>query len=186
MSSDGRIITKLLGLSGSIRRESFNTAILLSMAGRLRGDVTLSLHPLNEVPAYNQDCDGDLTPAVVRELRRAVGAAHGLVVCSPEYNYGMSGLLKNAIDWISRPAMKSTLKGKPVLIMSCSPSSTGGARAHAQMREALSACLARVVARPQVAIASAKGKIHNGRLIDNDTLVLLDGAVKDLLEEIAA
>ena len=74
MSSDGRIITKLLGLSGSIRRESFNTAILLSMAERLRGDVTLSLHPLNEVPAYNQDCDGDLTPAVVALLQN-VGEA---------------------------------------------------------------------------------------------------------------
>jgi chromate reductase len=184
MSADVGTTTKLLGLSGSIRQESFNTAVLLSLAERLRGGANLIVHPLNEVPPYNQDCDEDLTPAAVRELRIAVGAADGLILCSPEYNYGMSGVLKNAIDWISRPAMKSTLKGKPVLIMSCSPSATGGARAHAQMREALCACLARVVVRPQVVIAYVKEKIQGGRVIDQATLALLAEAVNDLLQEI--
>jgi chromate reductase len=154
------------------------------MAGRLCGAAILRVHSLGAVPPYNQDFDEDVAPTAVRELKFAIRKADGIVLCSPEYNYGMSGVLKNAIDWVSRPAMNCVFKGKPVLLMSCSPSAVGGARAHAQMRETLSACLAWVIARPQVVIASAKQKILHGQLVDRDTLATIDEAARDLLAHI--
>jgi len=175
---------RLLGVSGSLRSDSYNTAVLRTLSERLSGAASLHVFPLHEIPPYNADCDGDRSPTSVRALRVAVHEADGLVLCSPEYNYGMSGVLKNAIDWISRPALQSVLKNKPTLLVSCSPAYTGGARAHAQMRETLSACLARVVARPQVVINHAAEKIIGGRLADSATLAFIDEALGDLTAEI--
>src|SRR5215467_4374062 len=115
-------MVRLIGLSGSLRKRSFNTAVLDSMAGLLPPGVMLEVHPLDSIPLYNQDLEDEAFPIAVHELKCAIAQADGVVFCSPEYNYGMSGVLKNAIDWISRPAMNSVLKGKPVLLMSCSPS----------------------------------------------------------------
>ena len=137
------------------------------------------------MPPYNPDLDGENAPEAVRALREAIAASDGLIVVSPEYNYGMSGVLKNALDWASRPAMRSPLKGKPALIMTASPAFTGGVRAQAQIREALAATLARVVARPQVVIAGVHEKVRDGRLVDEAALRFALEAVDDLLEEIA-
>jgi chromate reductase, NAD(P)H dehydrogenase (quinone) len=184
MAAAGSGHVRLLGLSGSLRADSYNTAVLRTLSERLSGATSLHVSPLDPIPPYNADCDGDRSPASVRALRVAVYEADGLVLCSPEYNYGMSGVLKNAIDWISRPALRSVLKNKPTLLMSCSPAYTGGARAHAQMRETLSACLARVIARPQVVINYAGEKIIGGRLADSATLAFIDEALRDLTAEI--
>jgi chromate reductase, NAD(P)H dehydrogenase (quinone) len=184
MAAAGSGHVRLLGVSGSLRSDSYNTAVLRTLSERLSGAASLHVFPLHEIPPYNADCDGDRSPTSVRALRVAVHEADGLVLCSPEYNYGMSGVLKNAIDWISRPALQSVLKNKPTLLVSCSPAYTGGARAHAQMRETLSACLARVVARPQVVINHAAEKIIGGRLADSATLAFIDEALGDLTAEI--
>ena len=95
---------RLLGLSGSIRKASTNTAILQTLAERLGPKASLTVFPLNEIPLYDQDFDGDATPASVRALKQAIAESDGLVLCSPEYNHGMPGVLKNALDWASRPA----------------------------------------------------------------------------------
>jgi chromate reductase, NAD(P)H dehydrogenase (quinone) len=184
MAAPGSDRICLLGLSGSLRADSYNTAVLRTLADRLGGVTGLCLFPLNEIPLYKADYDGDRSPTSVRDLRGAVHEADGLVLCSPEYNYGMSGVLKNAIDWISRPALRSALKNKPTLLMSCSPAYTGGARAHAQMRETLCAWLARVIARTQVVINYAGEKIIGGRLADSATLAFIDEALEDLIAEI--
>jgi chromate reductase len=174
----------LLGLSGSIRRDSTNTAILRTLADHLGNKASLSLFPLDGVPLYNSDLEGELLPQPVRALKDAIARSDGIVLCSPEYNHGMSGVLKNALDWASRPGFISPLKNKPALILASSPGYTGGARAHAQMRETLAAALARVVARPQVAIAGVMQKIVDGKLVDNDTIQFCLDAIDDLLSEI--
>jgi chromate reductase len=120
----------------------------------------------------------------VRELKDAIARSDGIVLCSPEYNHGMSGVLKNALDWASRPSFASPLINKPALIMASSPAYTGGARAHAQMRETLAAALARVVARPQVAIAGVMHKVVDGKLVDEGTFNFCLEAIDDLLAEI--
>ena len=175
---------RLLGISGSIRRDSHCTAVLRSLQPLLPASATIELVALNDIPLYNADLDGDAPPAAVARLKAAIAEADGLVLCSPEYNYGMPGVLKNAIDWASRPSFASPLKGKPVLIATASPGTAGGVRAQAQIRDALAATLARPVVRQHVAIANVATRIHDGRLDDEPTLGVLRVALADLLREI--
>jgi chromate reductase len=175
---------RLLGISGSLRRNSNNTAVLRALGHLLGDSAQLIVHPLNDVPLYDGDLDGDVQPPSIRALKQAIAEADGIVVCSPEYNYGMPGVLKNAIDWASRPGFKSPLKDKPVLIITSSPGAIGGARAHHQIREAFSATLSRVVARPQATISAVTQKLTAGEVTDEATRLFLVEAVGDLLAEI--
>src|SRR5450756_1839406 len=110
----------LLGLSGSLRRASNSTAVLRGIQDSLARRALLKIFPLHELPLYNEDDDAEHAPESVRALRSAIEAADGVVMISPEYNHGMSGVLKNALDWASRPYGLSALKTKPVLTMTTS------------------------------------------------------------------
>jgi len=176
---------RLVAISGSIRRASNCTAVLRSLQPLLPANATLHIFPLDEIPLYNADLDGESPPRPVALLKQAIRDADGLVLCSPEYNYGMPGVLKNAIDWASRPGFASPLKGKPALVMTASPGTAGGVRAQAQIRDALAATLARPVVRQHVAIANVGAKIQDGRLVDAATLDFIGAALADLLDEIA-
>lgn len=176
---------RLLGVSGSLRRESNNTALLRTLQESMQADVEMSIKTLRDIPLYDQDLENEGTPQAVREFRAEIEANDGLIICSPEYNCGMPGVLKNALDWASRPASASPMKGKPVLIVTSSPAFTGGVRAQAQLREVLTGMLARVIVWPQVVIAGVHGKVQNGRLVDDATLQFLRDAVGGLAAEIA-
>jgi chromate reductase len=179
-------VIKLAAISGSLRAASANTAVLRTLQDLMPADVEMDLLPLDGVPLYNQDLDGPAPLPEVARLRAAIDAADGLVICTPEYNGGVPGVLKNALDWASRPAVASPLKHKPVVIMSCSPGFTGGARAHAQLRETLVSTLSRVVVRPPVVIAAVHTKLEQGRLTDEANLKFALEAVADLVAEIHA
>jgi chromate reductase len=175
---------RLLGLSGSLRRRSYNTAILTALAEAMAGEEKLELFPLNEVPLYDEDADTETPPAAIVRLRAAVSSAHGIVIASPEYNFGISGVLKNALDWISRPYGKSGLTGKPVLTITSSLATTGGVRAAAQLNETLIAIAAQLVLRPQAVIGSVHTKMTEGRFTDPDSLKFLKDGIADLLRDI--
>lgn len=175
---------RLLAISGSLRRASHCTAVLRSLAPLLPTGATLELFPLDEVPMYNADLDGDNPPAAAAQLKAAIAAADGLVLCSPEYNYGMPGVLKNAIDWASRPGFASPLKGKPALVMTASPGTAGGVRAQAQIRDALAATLARPLVRQHIAIASVATRMQDGRLVDEATRGIVQAGLLELIDEI--
>jgi chromate reductase len=175
---------RLLGVSGSLRRESSNTAILRSLAEALAERADFDIFPLNDVPLYDQDLDTDIPPAGVQALRDAIGSADGLVIASPEYNYGIPGVLKNALDWASRPYGRSSLIDKPVLIVTASPAFTGGVRAQHQLIETLHGTASRVVVRPQTVIGAVHEKIQDGRLADAATLDFLVQAADHLLRDI--
>jgi chromate reductase len=175
---------RLLGFSGSIRKASTNTAILETLAERLGPKAVLTIFPLNDIPIYNQDLEGDATPASVRAMKQAIAESDGLILCTPEYNHGIPGILKNALDWASRPAFASPLRNKPALTMTSSPGFVGGVRAHAQMNETLASTMARVIARPQVVIAGVAQKIVDGRLVDEMSVKFCMEAIDDLLAEI--
>ena len=175
---------RLLAISGSLRRASHCTAVLRSLAPLLPTGAALELFPLDEVPMYNADLDGDSPPAAVAQLKAAIAAADGLVLCSPEYNYGIPGVLKNAIDWASRPGFASPLKGKPALVMTASPGTAGGVRAQAQIRDALAATLARPLVRQHIAIASVATRIQDGRLVDEPTRGIVQAGLLELIDEI--
>ncbi|MES2870199.1 MAG: NADPH-dependent FMN reductase [Pseudomonadota bacterium] len=178
------VVHRLLGISGSLRSQSTNTAILRALATRLDNQSAMSLFSLNDIPMYNGDLEAQALPQSVVALKDAISQADGLIICSPEYNYGTSGVLKNALDWASRPGFNSPLKNKPVLIMTSSPGVLGGVRAQSQLRETLSATLSRVVYCPQVVIASVNQKIQDDRFVDGTTIEFMLAAVDDLIREI--
>lgn len=175
---------RLLGISGSLRKGSHCTAVLRTLADRAGDPATITLFPLNDIPPYDQDEDTATPPGSVAAFKQAIAEADGLVVITPEYNYGMSGVLKNALDWASRPAMKSPMVGKPALILSASPAFTGGARAQAQLRETLAAMLARPIARPQVVVPAVHEKVKDGVLTDEAVITFALAAVGDLVQEV--
>lgn len=175
---------KLLGISGSLRAGAFSTLVLEALRAALAPQVELSVRTLNDVPLYNQDEDGATQPEGAAALRAAIAAADGVIFASPEYNYGPSGAMKNAVDWGSRPYAKGALLGKPVLVLTSSPGSTGGIRAQAQLRESLSAAGARVVAYPHLAIPNVGDKIKDGAFTDEKTRKFLEGGVAALIKEI--
>lgn len=179
-----RIVHRLLGLSGSLRAQSSNTTVLKTLASRLCGQADLQLFALNDIPLYNADLEAGVLPDAVHALKEAIRQANGLVICSPEYNYGTSGVLKNALDWASRPGFNSPLKNKPVLIMTSSPGVLGGVRAQAQLRDTLSATLSRVINCPQIVIPGVHQKILDGQFIDEPTIEFMLAAVVDLVSEI--
>lgn len=174
----------LLALSGSLRTGSYNTLILKHLAEVIQDQAQLTVFALNEIPLYDQDLDVDAPPAAVAALRQAIAAADGVVIATPEYNYGMSGVLKNALDWASRPYAASALIGKPVLTMASSPAVTGGVRALAGLHESLLGIGAQLVARPQTVIGSVHQRVVDGKISDAATLTFLRDGINDLLRDI--
>ena len=175
---------RIIGISGSLRRASANTAVLRAIQEALT-TADMDLFPLNEIPAYNEEEEG-ASLAAVQALRETIAAADAVILASPEYNHGMSGVLKNALDWLSRPHGASALKDKPVLNITASPAFTGGVRAHQQMNETLASIGARTLARPQIVIGAVHQKLTENRLTDATTLGFVMAGVEDLLREAAA
>jgi chromate reductase len=178
------LVCSLLGLSGSLRRASNSTAVLRGLKHALAPSTPLNFFPLHGVPLYNEDDDGDQAPLSVRALRYAIETSDGVIMISPEYNHGMSGVLKNALDWASRPYGRSALRGKPVLTLTASPAFTGGVRAQQQMNETLVSIPARLVHRPQIVIGGVHDKVRDGHLVDEAALRFALEGVDDLLDAI--
>jgi chromate reductase, NAD(P)H dehydrogenase (quinone) len=157
----------LLGISGSLRASSFSTAVLTALAEASAGQASYDYADIGALPHFNQDLYVDPLPATVQQFRDQIGACDGLVISSPEYNHGIPGVLKNALDWASRPHNGSPLKDKPVLIVSSSPAVTGGVRAQYQIRETLVSALARPVSTSEIVVGHVGAKIVDGRFNDN-------------------
>ena len=173
---------KLLGISGSLRKGSLNTGLLEAAGGVLPAGVEMTIVGCGDIPLYNKDLDTADKPEAVLLLLQAVRQVDGIMIATPEYNYSFSGVLKNAIDWASRPAYKSVLAGRPVAILSASPSQIGGARAQAHLRQVLSATLSPVVPAPAFVVSSAQNKFDgNGTLIDEDTKRQLAGYIGEFV-----
>lgn len=175
---------RLIGISGSLRQGAFSTAVLRGLQSAAAGRADIVIHSLADVPLYNQDLDTQTPPEAVAALRAAIGEAEGVIVVSPEFNYGLPGVLKNALDWASRPYGAATLTGKPVLTATESPAFTGGARAQAPLNEVLLAIGARLLPRAQTVIPAVHEKIADGNLVDEATLAFLLGGVDDLIRAI--
>jgi len=129
---------RILGISGSLRRGSHNTSLLRAAARSLPPGVELELYDgLGDLPHYNEDLDHEPLPAAVARLRGAIAAADGLLIATPEYNGSIPGVLKNAVDWASRPFPDNAVKGKPVAVIGASTGLFGAVWAQAETRKAL-------------------------------------------------
>jgi chromate reductase len=140
---------RVLGISGSLRRDSYNTALLRAAAERLPGGVDfVSFERLAEIPAYDADLkEGIETPATVEALREAMREADAVLISTPEYNSSIPGALKNALDWASRPAGESALMGTPAAAIGASTGMFGAVWAQAETRKVLGALGGRVLER---------------------------------------
>ncbi len=170
---------RVLGISGSLRRDSFNTALLRVAAERLPAGAELTIfEQLADLPPYDEDVDAATEPVAVRELRDAVREADAVLVATPEYNSSIPGQLKNALDWVSRPAGRSALRGKPVAVVGASTGMFGAVWAQAELRKVLGAMGGRVID-AELPVAKASDLFADGRL-------QLPPAQSDQLEEILA
>jgi chromate reductase, NAD(P)H dehydrogenase (quinone) len=155
---------RVLGISGSLRRDSLNSALLRAAAERLpAGAELVEFDRLREVPPYDEDVEVDATPEVVEALRDAVRSADAVLIATPEYNHSIPGQLKNALDWVSRPAGKSALNGKPAAAIGASTGMFGAVWAQAELRKVLGALGGRVV-EAELPVARAKELLVDGRL----------------------
>jgi chromate reductase len=175
---------RVLGISGSLRRDSFNTALLRAAAERLPGGVEfVAFERLAEIPAY----DGDLeesgeTPAAVVDLRDAMREADAVLISTPEYNSSIPGALKNALDWASRPAGESALMGTPAAVIGASTGMFGGVWAQAETRKVLGALGGRVLER-EFPFARAQDAYADGELTLTPEQ---SSALEELLRELIA
>ena len=176
----------ILAISGSLRAGSFNTAILRTMAERAPDGVDITIADISVLPFYSEDEDVDGGPQVVQAFKADIAGADALLIATPEYNYSMPGVLKNAIDWASRPGYKSVLKGKLVGILSASMAGTGGARAQQHLKAVLAATLSDVFVTPEVVVAQAQNMVSDGRVEDERTLKYLDRLMQGLVSAASA
>jgi chromate reductase, NAD(P)H dehydrogenase (quinone) len=172
----------VLGIAGSLRRASFNRALLRAAAGLAPAGMAIEIFDLAGIPLYNPD-DETALPARVGEFRRRVRAADAILIATPEYNYSVPGVLKNAIDWASQPYGENAWDAKPVALMGASLSGMGTARAQYHLRQSLTALNCHTLNRPEVLIGGAPGKFDAaGNLTDantTDAIAALLGALAE-------
>lgn len=177
-------VPNILGLSGSLRASSFSTAILRALSQEEHLGITLTVKTLEDIPLYNEDLDTDPLLTPIAQLRKEVQASDGVVIATPEYNHGMPGVLKNALDWASRPAFASCFRGKPVLIVTSASGGTGGVRAQYQLRETLVSMLAHVVSGREILLSGVENRIRDNKFTDADTLRVLTRGIQALGTEV--
>ncbi|HUG53853.1 MAG TPA: NADPH-dependent FMN reductase [Vicinamibacteria bacterium] len=174
---------RVLGICGSLRAQSYNRALLRAARDMGTPRMEIADFDLSALPPFNQDVEATAIPEPAAALKRAITEADGLLIASPEYNYGVPGVLKNAIDWASRPPGKSPLSGKPAALMGASMGMGGTIRAQLQLRQAFLFTETHVLLKPEVYVARAQDKIDaDGRLTHEPTLAI----IRQLLESFAA
>lgn len=158
-----------LGISGSLRRQSLNTAALRACIKLVPPGVTLSLADISAIPLYNEEIREQGLPAPVMTLRDQIMKADAILIATPEYNYSIPGVLKNAIDWASRPPSQP-FEGKPIALISASPGGFGGARAQYHLRQVFIYLNGLILNRPEAMISAAHTKFDaQGELTDSAT-----------------
>jgi chromate reductase len=174
-------VIHVLAISGSLRKASFNTAALRAAMELKPEGMEIELATIGDFPLYSQDIEDQGWPGPVARVRHQVERSDGVLLATPEYNFTVSGVLKNAIDWLSRPAGQSPLNGKPVAIIGASPSMVGTARAQGDLRNIAFYNAMPVLTAQEVLIARAGEKFDKeGRLTDEPTRKFLGDFLRQL------
>ena len=178
---------RVLGISGSLRRDSYNTKLLRAAEELLPPFVELQVwDELKAVPPFDEDDELGPEPAAVASLREAVRQADAVLFATPEYNASIPGQLKNAVDWLSRPVATTRLRNKPALVVGASTGAFGAVWSQAELRKVLATAGARVV-EADVAVGHAPSKFdEEGRLVDEELREQLAEALGVLLAEMPA
>lgn len=178
----------MLGIVGSLRRESFNRRLLQWAAKIAPAPLQIEVdHDLLRLPLFDEDLEADGYPAEVEALHDRIRAADAVLIATPEYNFGVPGPVKNLIDWASRPPMRGPLVGKPVALIGASTGRLGGTvQAQGQLRIALASIGAHVLPFPSVLVAEAHRRFDGDELTDEATGKVLKMALDRFVELVAA
>src|SRR4029077_20696438 len=173
----------ILGIAGSLRRASYNRGLIRAAATGAPLGIRVKVFDLDHIPLFNQDLEDAGEPLAVASFKRAIAEADALLVATPEYNHGVPGVLKNALDWASRPRATSPLLDRPVALMGASPGRGSTARAQAQLRDAFVFTGACVMPLPEVLVGSASSHFNDdGDLTDAE----LRRSIVELVEALRA
>lgn len=174
----------VVGIAGSLRKASHSKIVLRALRGMFPADTHFTELEIGDFPLYNQDLDGPDKPAVITRSEHLVASSDMVLIVLPEYNHGMPGVLKNAIDWMSRPAYHSCFREKPVMFATLSGGALGGVRAQAQMRETLASMLCRAVPMTEIVITHVQHKMDENGLADPTTLAFLRTQVQHFIDDV--
>ncbi|MBF9030089.1 NAD(P)H-dependent oxidoreductase [Rhodobacterales bacterium HKCCE3408] len=174
---------KLLFIVGSLRAASASKATAKALMARIGDRADCEMAEIGTLPHYNADVTDH---PEVDAFKAAIAEADGLVFVTPEYNYSIPGVLKNAIDWASRPAYESVFKGKPCFIVSVSGGALGGVRAQAHLKYVLNGMLAEVMPAKEIVVTMANTKVENGVLHDDAVLDFATDAMTAFVGRMAA
>ena len=173
---------KILGFVGSLRKGSYNKALMRAALELTPEDAALEVFDLEGIPPFNQDLENQ-PPQIVNEFKAKIKQADALLIATPEYNYSVPGVLKNAIDWASRPYGDNVLEGKPVAIMSASIGRLGGARAQYHLRQSFVFLNMHPLNRPEVMMPFAQEHVDaNGNVTDEQTRQLIRQLLEALVQ----
>ncbi len=176
---------RVLGICGSLREKSYNMAALKAAGEFMPADLSLTITQFADIPLYNQDVQDKGFPAPVMRLNKEVLEADAILIASPEYNYSVSGVLKNALDWLSRIQPAQPFKNKPVAIISATGGPLGGARNQYELRKILGCFEAHVLARPEIFIGMEQTKFDAElKLTDEPTRKILGDQMKAFADHI--
>jgi chromate reductase len=174
---------KILGIAGSLRKQSYNKGALRAAQKLCPEGATIEVFDLAGIPPFNQDDEKNVPPKV-NEFKQKIRSADAILLATPEYNYGMPGVLKNAIDWASRPYGDNAWSGKPVALMSAALSMGGGVRAQYQLRQAFVFLNMEAVVQPEVAIGNAPERFDKeGNLTDETSKKLIGQLLRNLVDK---
>lgn len=174
---------RIIGISGSLRKASYNTALLRAAQKGLPPETEMEIFTCDGIPLYNSDVDGDEKPPAVQRLRDAITKCDGVLFATPEYNHSIPGVLKNTIDWVSRPGFKSPMAGKPSAIISASKGFLGGARAQEHLKHVLDSLLSPLFPSTECLVGTAPEKFDGeGNLTDKTTEARLQKYIHGFLE----
>ena len=175
-------MTRILGISGSLRRDSHNTSLLRAAAEAAGPDIEFVLYDgLKQIPPYDEDDDVHPRPESVARLNEAIAAADAVFFSTPEYNSSIPGQLKNAIDWVSRPVATNALRNKPVAVVGASTGGFGAVWAQAELRKVLAAVGARVLDL-ELPVPHAHTRFEDGGLTDDEIRTRLEEAIEALAD----
>jgi len=174
-------IINILGFAGSLRKGSYNRALLRTVLEIVPNNANLEVFELDDIPPFNQDLESS-PPEKVKEFKTKIKAADAILIVTPEYNYSIPGVLKNAIDWASRPPGDNSFDGKPVAMMSASIGMLGGARAQYQLRQVFVTLNMYPLNKPEVFVTFANQKFDDkGNLLDEKTKELMGNLLENLV-----
>lgn len=182
-SSDPKQTIKILAFAGSLRKGSFNKALLVAAKELTPDSMRIEIFDLEGIPLYNADVEAEGDPERVVEFKEAIRNADGLLIATPEYNHGVPAVTKNAIDWASRPPKNAPLNEKPVGILGASPGMTGSARGQSQLRQAFEFTNSYCMPQPEILVYRAHQKFDDdGNLTDESTRKFLGKYLESLYD----